>query len=138
MRGGRLTLGVYRFPRREARPDSRPVVENAAFVVFSAPPIPRQRQLVLVLPGLIVVAGALLLAVDDGGFPATVWYPAALFALVLLTIVVLAAPPAGLAPRSLVVGLCAYGLFTVLAFASIIAGSAATMKWQYWRMTREP
>jgi uncharacterized membrane protein YedE/YeeE len=26
---------------------------------------------------------------------------------------------------------------SILAFAAIIAGSAATMKWQYWRMTRE-
>ena len=38
----------------------------------------------LVLPGLIVVAGGLLLALDDGGYPPTVWYPAALFGLVLL------------------------------------------------------
>jgi hypothetical protein len=129
MRGGPLTLGVYRFARREARPVSRLVVENAAFVAFSAPPIARQRQLVLVLPGLIVVAGGLLLAVDDGGFPATVWYPAALFALVLLTIVVLAAPPAGLAPRTLVVGLCAYGLFTALAFASIAWADAPGEAW---------
>jgi tetratricopeptide (TPR) repeat protein len=129
MRGARVTLGVYRFTRREGRPDSRPVGENAASVVFSAPPIARQRRLVLVLPGLIVVAGGLLLAIDDGGFPATVWYPAALFALVLLTIVVLAAPPAGLRPRTLVVGLCAYGLFTALAFASMAWADAPGEAW---------
>ena len=34
-------------------------------------------------------------------------------------------------------GLSTLALGSVLAFASIIAGSAATMKWQYWRMTRE-
>ena len=65
------------------------------------------------------MAGGLLLAVDDGGFPSTVWYPAALFALVLVTIVVVAAPPATLGPRVLVVALGAYALLTVLAFASI-------------------
>lgn len=34
-------------------------------------------------------------------------------------------------------GLSTLALGSFLAFASIIAGSAATMKWQYWRMTRE-
>jgi uncharacterized membrane protein YedE/YeeE len=34
-------------------------------------------------------------------------------------------------------GLSTLALGSVLAFASIVAGSAATMKWQYWRMTRE-
>ena len=129
IRGGRLTPGVYRVARREARPVSRPVVENGLFVVFSAPPIPRQRQLALAIPGLIAVAGGLVLAVDDGGFPSTVWYPAALFALVLLTIVVVAAPPATMGPRTLVVGLCAYGLLTVLAFASIAWADAPGQAW---------
>lgn len=71
-----------------------------------------------------------MLAVADGGFPATVWYPAGLFALVLLTIVVLAAPPAGLGPRTLVVGLCAYGLFTAVAFASVAWADAPGEAWQ--------
>jgi uncharacterized membrane protein YedE/YeeE len=34
-------------------------------------------------------------------------------------------------------GLSTLALGSRLAFASIVAGSAATMKWQYWRMTRE-
>jgi uncharacterized membrane protein YedE/YeeE len=34
-------------------------------------------------------------------------------------------------------GLSTLALGSVLAFAAIIAGSAATMKWQFWRMTRE-
>jgi hypothetical protein len=34
-------------------------------------------------------------------------------------------------------GLSTLALGSFLAFFAIIAGSAATMKWQYWRMTRE-
>ena len=34
-------------------------------------------------------------------------------------------------------GLSTLAIGSFLAFAAIVAGSAATMKWQYWRMTRE-
>jgi uncharacterized membrane protein YedE/YeeE len=34
-------------------------------------------------------------------------------------------------------GFSTLALGSILTFASIIAGSAATMKWQYWRLTRE-
>jgi uncharacterized membrane protein YedE/YeeE len=34
-------------------------------------------------------------------------------------------------------GFSTLALGSILAFLAIIAGSAATMKWQYWRMTRE-
>ena len=34
-------------------------------------------------------------------------------------------------------GISTLALGSVLAFFAIVAGSAATMKWQYWRMTRE-
>lgn len=34
-------------------------------------------------------------------------------------------------------GFSTLALGSILAFVAIIAGSAATMKWQYWRMTRE-
>ena len=34
-------------------------------------------------------------------------------------------------------GLSTLALGSFLAFFAIVAGSAATMKWQYWRMTRE-
>jgi tetratricopeptide (TPR) repeat protein len=93
--------------------------QNDPRVNVTASLVSRQRQLVLVLPGLIVVAGGLLLATEDGGYPPTVWYPAALFALVLLTIVVLSAPPSRLEPRSLAIGLGAFGLLTVLAYLSM-------------------
>ena len=35
-------------------------------------------------------------------------------------------------------GFSTLALGSMLTFAAIVAGSAATMKWQYWRMTREP
>ena len=34
-------------------------------------------------------------------------------------------------------GVSTLALGSFLAFFAIIAGSAATMKWQYWRMQRE-
>jgi len=34
-------------------------------------------------------------------------------------------------------GFSTLALGSMLTLAAIIAGSAATMKWQYWRMTRE-
>ena len=34
-------------------------------------------------------------------------------------------------------GLSTLALGSILTFVAIIAGSAATMKWQYWRMARE-
>jgi hypothetical protein len=34
-------------------------------------------------------------------------------------------------------GFSTLALGSILTFVSIIAGSAATMKWQYWRLTRE-
>jgi uncharacterized membrane protein YedE/YeeE len=34
-------------------------------------------------------------------------------------------------------GLSTLAVGSILAFLAIVAGSAATMKWQYWRMTRE-
>ena len=36
-----------------------------------------------------------------------------------------------------VTGLSTLALGSILAFASIVAGSALTMKWQYWRISRE-
>lgn len=97
---------------------------------FPSSLVARQRRLALVLPGLIVLAGGLVLAVFDGGFPATVWYPAALFTLVLLVVTVVVASPARLASPPLVVALCAYGLFTALAFASMIWADSAGDAWQ--------
>jgi hypothetical protein len=34
-------------------------------------------------------------------------------------------------------GLSTLALGSIITFAAIIAGSAATIKWQYWRLTRQ-
>ena len=34
-------------------------------------------------------------------------------------------------------GFSTLALGSIMTFVAIVAGSAATMKWQYWRMTRE-
>jgi tetratricopeptide (TPR) repeat protein len=79
----------------------------------------RRRELVLALPGLLAVAMGVVLAVFDGGFPPTVWYPAALFTLVLLTVSFVAASPALPRDRLILVGLAAYGLFVAWSFLGI-------------------
>jgi O-antigen ligase len=92
--------------------------------------IARQRRLALVLPGLVVVAGGVVLAIFNGGFPPTVWYPAALFVLVLLAVNVMAARPALPRSKLVLVGLAAYALFTVVAFASVTWADAPGDAWQ--------
>ena len=36
-----------------------------------------------------------------------------------------------------ITGFSTLALGSILTFVAIVAGAAATMKWQYWRMTRE-
>ena len=79
----------------------------------------RRRELVLALPGLVAVVMGVVLAVFDGGFPPTVWYPAALFTLVLLVASFVAAPPVLPRDRLVLVGLIAYGLFVAWSYLGI-------------------
>jgi tetratricopeptide (TPR) repeat protein len=92
--------------------------------------VARRRQLALVVPGLAALLTGLVLATLDGGFPPTVWYPAALFMLVLLTVAVIVVRPARPRSKLLVAGLCAYALFTVVAFLSIAWADAPGEAWQ--------
>jgi O-Antigen ligase len=88
-----------------------------------------RRQLVLALPGLLVVAGGLILAAMHGGFPPTAWYPAALFAVTLLMVAVIAAPPRRPGQRLTVVALGAYGLFAAWSYLSITWAAAPGEAW---------
>lgn len=89
----------------------------------------RRRDLVLALPGLVAVAMGVVLAVFDGAFPPTVWYPAALFTLVLLA-AVFVADPQGL-PRNgwMLAGLAAYGLFVGWSYLGITWADAPGEAW---------
>src|SRR5258706_10057722 len=46
-------------------------------------------------------------------------------------------PPLGCTLGQGITGFSTLALGSILTFVAIVAGAAATMKWQYWRMTRE-
>jgi tetratricopeptide (TPR) repeat protein len=78
-----------------------------------------------VVPGFVAFAVALVLAPFDGGFPSHTWYPAALFLLAVLALVLGLAPPAPWErPRAVMLPLYAYGAFCAWSYLSILwAGS---------------
>lgn len=83
-----------------------------------------------VLPGFVVIVAGLIVAMFDGGFRVTIWYPTALFLLALLVSIAVAAPPARDDRSRLVeLALVLYGLFAVWAFLSIIWASAPGPAW---------
>lgn len=89
------------------------------------------RDAVLLVPGLLVLATGLLLGVLDSGFEPTVWYPTALFLLVLLVLTVVVAPPRR-AERSrlITVSLVLYGLFCVWSYLGIAWADAPGSAWE--------
>jgi len=83
-----------------------------------------------VLPGLLVLLGAVLLAVFEGGYESTAWYPAALFFLVLLTLTVVVAPPQRGERNPLVWwAIVAYGLFCAWSFLGLLWADAPGSAW---------
>lgn len=97
--------------------------------------LPARRQpgglgdVALALPGLLAIGMGVVLAVFDGGFPATVWYPAALFTLALLVVSMVAAPPRLPASRLVRAALLAYGLFAAWSFVGIAWADAPGDAW---------
>lgn len=88
------------------------------------------RDVLTVLPGLLVLAGAVLLAVFEGGYDTTAWYPAALFFLVLLTLTLVAAPPNRGERNPLVLSaIVAYGLFCAWSFLGLLWADAPGSAW---------
>jgi tetratricopeptide (TPR) repeat protein len=78
----------------------------------------------LALPGLAVVALALGLAVFDGGYAGSAWYPVGALALALLVVAWLSAGRLWSLPRPIAVGLGAYAAFCLWSLASLLwAGS---------------
>ena len=83
----------------------------------------------LALPALLAIMVGLALAANDGGFPATAWYPAAMFTLVLLVAVLLAAPPDLRRQRVLLAGYAAYGMFVSWSYLGIAWADAPADAW---------
>ena len=87
-------------------------------------------RVALVLPGLLILAAALGLAIFNAGYPETVWYPVALFALALAVLVLVLAPPAGGEGSRLAVAAAALlGLFALWSYASMLWADAPSDSW---------
>jgi tetratricopeptide (TPR) repeat protein len=85
------------------------------------PALARVTRWDVVLPGLLVVVLALVLAVDQGGFAATTWYTAGLFLLALVMLVLALAPvPAGASERLVSAGVVAFAAFACLNLLSVL------------------
>lgn len=83
-----------------------------------------------VLPGVLAIVAGLVLSIFQGGFPLTVWYPAALFLLVLLALALVVAPPRRAErSRRVEVALAIFGLFSVWALLSIIWAGVPGAAW---------
>ncbi|MDX6718158.1 MAG: hypothetical protein QOJ63_412 [Solirubrobacteraceae bacterium] len=77
----------------------------------------------LQLPGLAVVVLGLGLALFDGGYASSAWYPVAVLALALLVVAWVSVGRLWSVPRPLAVGLGAYAAFCLWSFASILWGA---------------
>jgi hypothetical protein len=100
-----------------------------------APPAPAAgaggRDILLLVPGLLVLVTGLLLSVLDSGFDPTVWYPPALFLLVLLALTIFVAPPQRVERGRLVtVSVVLYGLFCVWSYLGIAWADAPGSAWE--------
>lgn len=74
----------------------------------------------LQLPGLGVVSLALGLAIFDGGYAGSAWYPVAVLALALLVVAWLSVGRLWSLPRPVAVGLGAYAVLCLWSYASIL------------------
>ena len=84
----------------------------------------------LLAPGFVVLAAGAILALFDGGFVDTVWYPIALFLLALLVLVLLVAPPqASERSRPYDLAVLLFGLFVLWSFASILWAEVPADAW---------
>lgn len=94
-------------------------------------PLAGRRAQALLLPGLLVLAATPVLGAFGGGFEETVWYPVALFALALLVLVLVVAPPARQdRSRAFDVAAAAFGAFVVWSFLSILWADVPGDAWE--------
>ncbi|MEY2513102.1 MAG: hypothetical protein QOJ89_460 [bacterium] len=74
----------------------------------------------LQLPGLAIVSLGLGLAIFDGGYAGSAWYPVAVLALALLVVAWVSVGRLWSVPRVVAVGLAAYAAFCLWSYASIL------------------
>ena len=86
-------------------------------------------ELAAVAPGLVLLLVGLVLATLDGGFPPSTWYPAALFVLAVVAIVVLAGRPALPRDRLFLASAGALALFCGWCFLSITWADVPAAAW---------
>lgn len=83
------------------------------------------------LPTAVVVAGALAIAPQEGGFAASTWYPAALFVLLLVAVTLIGSAGALVRPpTAVVVALAALAGLAVLSYASIAWAVVPGQAWE--------
>jgi hypothetical protein len=90
-----------------------------------------RRRAALLVPGALVLLTAMVLAVFDGGYTKTVWYPLALFVLALFVLVLVVAPPSRAErSRPFEVAVLLLGAFTLWSFASIVWADTPGDAWE--------
>ena len=96
----------------------------------------RSGDVLLTVPGLLTAGVFALLASSDGGVREVDWYPAAVFVILLLTVVVAGSGRAlALLPRSARIAIALFGAFVVWSFASIGWADDRGVAWDAADMT---
>ncbi len=96
----------------------------------------RSGDVLLTVPGLLIAGVFALLAGNDGGVREVDWYPAAVFVILLLTVVVAGSGRAlALLPRSARIAIALFGAFVVWSFVSIVWADDRGVAWDAADMT---
>jgi len=90
----------------------------------------------LIVPGLLIAALYAVLAGSEGGVAETDWYPATVFVIALLTVVVIGSGRALLAlPRSVLLAIALFAAFVLLNYLSIGWADDRGVAWHAANMT---
>jgi len=96
----------------------------------------RSADALLVVPGLLVAALLAALAAAEGGVHEVDWYPATIFVIALLAVVVFASGRAlSSLPRSARAAIALFGLFVTWSYASILWADDRGVAWDAANMT---
>src|SRR3954469_21935574 len=92
--------------------------------------VERTRRAALAVPTVLLLLLAIILVVSHGGYSATTWYPAALFVLALLAVLLgsgVAGPGAWAGPAG--IALAAYAGYVVWSYLTIIWADVPSLAW---------